>query len=361
MLLMNDEAGAIIDWSTRITHPEDWFWSIKDDGVRVEMMSGDSPGLSRALKPIRSIWVQALVKHFQKCYNWNGVVEAEIYAPGMNLSEIAHFVNTVNVEDPKYKKKWDLEWKKTAQGTSTYKKTVKGKVVDQPWLFPGRTPEWLCTWHKELHLQIFGCFPFTQPLATMEERYILLNSVGIKDDDTKPWKVVKQNKLKSLEEMEGQFEAAQLLDREGLVLMHREGQYKQGRISSVKQALDIGFKYKETNIEFVCVVLDVVEADMATPDAPRFTNELGRTVTSKLAEHRMPSGLAKGFLVLLEDGQQMTVSLNGYDHPLRKKLLENKQATKGAVLTCTGMKPVKVGGKPRSAHYTRGYVPKAER
>lgn len=351
MLLANDEAGHIIDWTTRIKDPGNWMYSIKDDGVRIEMFNS-GPALGRSLKPIASVFIQGMLDRFRKLYKWNGVLEAEIYGEGLTLPETIHFTRCKNVEDPKYMKKWTALWKKTQMGTVTYKKTVKGEVVDAEWPFPGRTPEWLCTWPRDMHFQIFGCFPYSDPMATMEERYEYLKRVNIITDKTQPWKVVIQKELKSLAELDSEFGKTQLLDREGLVVMHRGASYKQGRVTLND---GIGYKYKETNIEFDCTILDVVEATVARPGAPKTINELGRSVTSKLAEDREKSGMAKGFYVLLSDGQKMTVSLNGYTHPMRKKLLENKSAFIGRVITCTGGKPVKLGGKPRSSHYTLGY------
>lgn len=356
MLLPNDSAGETIDWSTRIKDHGDWMYSIKDDGVRMEIYS-DGTVLGRSLKPVPSKYVQGMAKHFVKNYAFNGVVEAELYGEGFTLPEIVHFSRCEDVEDLKYRKKWDAEWAKTEQGTTTYTKTVKGQEVEVEWQFPGRTPEWLCTWPRELKFQIFGCFPYDNPMATMEERYGYLQRMRVTEDKDKPWVLVKQYNLQHLGFIEEAFNQVTEHNREGLVLMHRGMAYKQGRITLNE---GIGYKYKETNIEFTCTILDVPEATEAIDGAPKTINELGRSVTSKLAEDRRPAGYAKGFYVLLADGQKMTVSLNGYTIPDKQLLLKNKQAVIGKVITCTGMKPVKVGGVPRSSHYTKGYVSKSK-
>ena len=353
MLLANDEAGASIIWEERIEHPGDWLASIKDDGVRMELF-GDGSVLGRSLKPVPSIHVQRMAKEFNKSFKFNGVVEAELYAEGMTLPEIVHFSRAVDVEDPKYKKKWDALWKKTNQGTTSYKKTVKGEQIDAVWDFPGRTPEWLCTWQPSLYFQVFGCFPYEQPHLTMEERYNLIKPIA---DVKGCWKLVNQWTEDTVESIKLSFSGTQDNEREGLVLMHKGGGYKRGRVTLLEK---IGYKFKDFNIEFTCTILQVVEMTQAIAGAPKTTNELGRSVTSKLAEHREPTGMAKGFKVLLADGQDMIVSLNGYNHQDRRNLWLYREKFPGKVITCTGGKPVKVGGKPRSAHYTKGYVAKSK-
>ena len=137
-------------------------------------------------------------------------------------------------------------------------------------------------------------------------------------------------------------------------MFHKDSTYKFGR-----HTLNAGqaFKIKEDNLKYDGQVLEVEESTVAREGSDRTTNELGRSVTSKLKEDRLPSGMAKGFKVLLDDGQTMSVSLTGFDHPERIALLENPRQYVGKWITFHAMAPVKVGGRPRGpAHYTKGNV-----
>jgi len=66
--------------------------------------------------------------------------------------------------------------------------------------------------------------------------------------------------------------------------------------------------------------------------------------------------MAKGFLVQMDDGRRLTVSLKGFDHPARIKMLQEPLKWIGETILFTGMHPVKEGGVPRHAHYTDGNI-----
>ena len=71
--------------------------------------------------------------------------------------------------------------------------------------------------------------------------------------------------------------------------------------------------------------LDIIEGTVAREDAPKTTNELGRSVTSKLKEDREKSGLASGILSEFE-GHPIKVSLEGFTHDDLRELLANKDS-----------------------------------
>jgi hypothetical protein len=71
----------------------------------------------------------------------------------------------------------------------------------------------------------------------------------------------------------------------------------------------MAYKIKEDNLQFDGVILSLEEGTEVIEGVDKKINELGRSVTSKLKEHRTPSGLCKGFKVLMDDGNELTVSL----------------------------------------------------
>ena len=80
-LLPNDKAGVHPDWEERLKTPTDWLASYKLDGCRVEI-AYDSPGLTRALKPIKSLQVQRMVEEVQEeIGRFGGVLEGEFWGP----------------------------------------------------------------------------------------------------------------------------------------------------------------------------------------------------------------------------------------------------------------------------------------
>lgn len=134
---------------------------------------------------------------------------------------------------------------------------------------------------------------------------------------------------------------------EGLVIARADRTYKMGR-STEKEATI--FKMKEDKNEYDGVVLDIEEGTKVKEGIEKTTNELGRSVTSKLAEDREPSGIAKGILTKY-NGHKHTVSFSGYSHEELREMLENKEQYIGKWFKYQGMKPTR--DCPRHAHVKR--------
>jgi hypothetical protein len=79
----------------------------------------------------------------------------------------------------------------------------------------------------------------------------------------------------------------------------------------------MAYKIKEDNLQFDGVILSLEEGTEVIEGVDKKINELGRSVTSKL-KNTVPSGLCKGFKVLMDDGNELTVSLKDYPHPERR-------------------------------------------
>lgn len=334
-LLPNNPVGEHMDWETLLGDTiQDYYASIKEDGARVELQY-DTLAKGRSLKTINNVHIQRMHKELQEeLGKYGGIIEAEFYSPNMTFSEIMHFFKTEDVTSEKTKTKYQKLWNKT-QGKS-----------ELGWKYPGRSVEWLTTWHPCLKFYAFDYY--LQDNMTKEERDSMLHEMYT-DSECPHFEYIAQQHLANVDMMYHMYDQASMRGSEGLVLVHKNAPYKRGR-HTLKSKL--AYKIKEDNLEFDGQILDVAEATKAREGAPKTVNELGRSVTSKLKEDRVPAGMAKGFAVRMEDGNELTVSLKGYDHPERKELLDNKENYIGRWITFTGMAPVKAGGCPRHAHFS---------
>jgi hypothetical protein len=264
----------------------------------------------------------------------------------MTFSEIMHFFKTENVTSVHTLQKYLKLWRKT------------GGHTDKGWPYPGRSVEWLTTWHDSLKFYAFDVVNIHTPEVSKAVRTLALDRYcdvyrDAMGDFSLDLVMIPQVPLNHIDEIYQMFDQAILDGYEGIVAMHKNSNYKFGRHTlNSKQA----FKIKNDNLEFDGLIVGVEESTVAIPGAPKTTNELGRSVTSKLAEHRQPSGMAKGFLVEMEDRRRLTVSLKDFDHPARIKMLQHPMEWIGETIKFTGMAPVKADGVPRHAHYTIGNI-----
>lgn len=355
-LLPNNKAGVSMEWEALLNPVTDYLISDKADGGRVECFE-DGTALGRSLKNIPCVHIQEMAKDLSLLLQFDGYIEAELYSPNMNFAEIMHFFRSEDVTSAKSRKKHQLEWEKTAGGTKSYTKNVAGLELEQEWEYPGRDVDWLCTWHPCLKLYVFDHIKLTNDNRGKEERYQDLKKMWsnpkISDELDTISILVNQEAYSEIDEVYQAYDQAIISGYEGLVIMHKNASYKMGRYS-----LNSGqaFKMKEDNLQFDGIILSLEEGTEVIEGIDKKINELGRSVTSKLKEHRTPSGLCKGFMVRMDDGNELTVSLKGYDHPARRAMLLDPSPYIGQTIRFTGMAPVKDGGCPRHAHYTHGNI-----
>jgi hypothetical protein len=355
-LLPNNPAGITPAWEELLHPVEEFMASDKADGGRVEC-GENGEALGRSLKVIPSAHIQAMTKDLSLLLQHEGYVEAELYSPNMNFAEIMHFFRSEDVTSDKSRKKHEAEWKKTKNGTASYTKNVKNVAVEQFWEYPGRDVDWLCTWHPCLKLYVFDHVTGPQDTRTKDERYQALQAMWdngrIIDDLNDISVLVVQTKYTSIDEVFQAYDQSIIGGYEGLVMMHKNSTYKLGR-----HTLNSGmaYKIKEDNLQFDGVILSLEEGTEVIEGIDKKINELGRSVTSKLKEHRTPSGLCKGFKVRMDDGNELTVSLKDYPHPERKAMLLDPSPYIGQTIRFTGMGAVKEGGCPRHAHFTKGNI-----
>ena len=345
MLLPNELTGIAPDWEKRITNPSEWLYSQKFDGGRVELFA-DGTVKGRSLKEIPSVHIQAMAKDvmlmLQLKAHW--IIEAEFYSPEMNFAEIMHFFRSEDVTSAKSVAKYKKLWEKT-QGDPK-----KG------WEFPGRSWEWCTIWHDSLKFYAFSFCDVTIDVLTFESRIefleLVLDSYKQRMDGLKLDIVhIPQYTFEELEELYQAYDQAIISGAEGLVVTHKETIYKYGRYTLGANCV---FKIKDDAHEWDGQIISVEEATEAREGAEKTINELGRSRTSQLQEDRVPSGIAKAFLVRMDNGQEVSVCFNGYNVEEKKQMLIDADQYVGRWIRFKGMLPVKEGGKPRHARFNRG-------
>ncbi len=306
----------------------------KKDGCRLALGVKDTL-VTRSLKPVKSILVNKRFEDINKlCLSLNLIVDGEFYAHGMKFNEINRFFTKSDVTTSEYRKELETMLKKRPE--AFFNK------------YRGRDIEFLTTWHDSLKFWAFDFIITDRP-----------DLVGFKERWTEAYKRLKPYFLKlpylvmpvqvlieDFKQMERVYGDALLNGWEGLVLTHKNHVYKYGR-NTLREGTIL--KLKDDTLEYDGIVLDVPEATIAREGAEKTVNELGRSVTSKKKEDRIPSGLAKGFTVQFKDIGTFPVGLRGFDNIAKKELLDNKEKYIGRHFRYTGMLPVK--DFPRHAYF----------
>lgn len=350
-LIPNSDVSNPIDLKSIIGNKaSDYIISFKKDGCRVEFVDGKI--LSRALKPVNSLWIQQRYQKLaEKCKELDIIFEGEFYAHGYRFNEIVRYFKTEDVTDQKHVKK-------------LLKLEESGKLASE---WPGRSVEWLSTYHAELKVWPFDVLLLNHPEMDYYTRMKWLFSHIIYPNgllhefkdilEVGDWYNIPipdgfgaqtSTTIGTFSAIEDLYEHALNSGYEGLVLANRNRTYKFNRSTEKDNHL---FKMKEDKNEYDGEILDILEGTVAREDAPKTVNELGRSVTSKLQEDREPSGLAKGILTTY-NGFELTVSLEGFDHDELREFLANKKDYIGKWIKYTGMAPTK--NVPRHAHFSKG-------
>ena len=346
-LIPNSKVTSPIDLESIIgDNVSDYIISYKKDGCRMEFV--DDKILTRALKPITSLWIQErFQKLADKCKEIGIILEGEFFSPELRFNEIVRYFKTEDVgSESSIKKLLKLE--------------ESGKLASE---WPGRSVKFMSTYPESLKLYPFDLLVVGNEDISYYNRMEWLfsafyNSNGLLREFTDliefgPWfNIVKKpdmtlHTITTFKELEEEYEKALELGYEGLVIANKNRTYKFNRSTAKDNHI---FKMKEDKLQYDGVVLDIIEGTIAREDAPKTRNELGRSVTSKLKEDRIESGLASGIFSEFE-GHPIKVSLEGFTHDDLRELLENKEQYIGQWFRYTGMAPVK--NVPRHAHASK--------
>lgn len=258
MLLSNDEFNLEdLDYTNM-------FESIKRDGVRAEVINGELVG--RSLKRFRN---EKLHKYFSGL-NFKYIIEGEIYCHGIPCREMAGICNSSDKEIP--------------EGTKLY---VFG-MYDSELNFDDRQ-------HK---------------IATYIENLSKLKYKKIE--------LVRQNTVRSPEEVKRLFNYNIKNGYEGSVLMDGSKKYKEGRVTINEH---IGFKLKPHR-EDDLLIIGVTERFLNTNESQ--TNELGHSYKRNTVDAKKSTGIAATFICKMDSGEETKVTITG-EESFRKEIWDNQE------------------------------------
>tara|TARA_R110000851_G_scaffold160786_1_gene304082 strand:+ start:8436 stop:9551 length:1116 start_codon:yes stop_codon:yes gene_type:complete len=346
MLAANFGVGVEPDWNLLLNKPKEWLISEKLDGIRIGIWSGGK-STSRSLKPIDSVHIRHMAEATGKSMKLRGIMEAEIWSPNMNLEEIKHFCKSKDVTSAQSVSKYEKLWKKT-KGQAKWVTDEKG-TRNEGWKYPGRDVAWATTWPTDLQFWVFDMF--YQDMQDLGKEDRIKRLVPENFGKRTHLNVLSHAKYDTLEEIKKDYDELIEKGGEGMMVVHKDQKYQFGRRSLLNGLV---YKMKNDKVRYEAVITDLKEGTQSIEGTPKTHNELGRSKTSQLQEHREPSGICSAFLVEMDDGTVTKVSLNGFTTPEKRELFAHKEVLIGTRIHFLGMPPSKEGGRPRNASATKG-------
>lgn len=298
----------------------DYYILPKKDGCRCEIIDGelhsrsfvDKKDSSQGLKLVKSTHYREQYKELaEECQRLGIVLEGELFSTEMVFNEICRRFKTEDITAQKHK--------------------TKLAKVDLDKEFYGRSIEWLTSHQSDLKLYLFDLYFIANKHMTAVERLSLMKQLFEADGPLHKFSDIvvlpkyEEHKVEDFKELHQLYEDALTNGYEGLVLMHKNSHYKQGRATLLEGII---YKLKEDCIEYDAQIIGVEESMVS----------IGETTTLKAGKQL--SGMAKGFIVSYE-GEEFTVQLKDCPHTKRKAIWDNRQDYVGQWITYTGMKPVK--------------------
>jgi len=285
-LLSNDE----YDLSTLDYKKDNWYISIKRDGVRAEITNKGIK--NRSLKILRNSKIQEYFKKIYESLPDDIILEAEIYADSTPCREMAGICNSLDKDVP-----------------------------------------------EDTKLYIFGMYHPTRTFEERKEELDYINVAILPMDNTK-FKIVEQILVHSYKEVMKYYNSFIEQGFEGAVLMNGSGKYKEGRVT-VKQ--QIGYKIKpirEDDLEIV----GVTERMENTNESQ--TNELGRSYKRNTVANKIGTSIAAAFICKLPNGNTTKVTITGTEET-RREIWKNKTNYIGSY---TVVKSMDYGAKTKLRH-----------
>ncbi len=247
--------------------------STKLDGCR--MIFHKDRIVTRSLKNVQNKQINEKFETIrQYCEENNTTLDGELYAHGIPFQFIVSCFMTHDYYDKKSVKKW--------------------KELCEEHNFSMTREEV----HSRLKFYCFDCIKNDDYDISFIERCMQVVPIVSCFKDLIVY--VDQFKVGSKEEVNNYFEAVLEQGYEGLILRSFEGRYKMGR-GTIREG--IIYKVKPW-VTIDAEIIDIVQATEVDPNAEKKTNELGRSVTSKKSEDRIPIEKASAFVVLYE-GQEV--------------------------------------------------------
>lgn len=291
--------------------------SFKKDGCRLELKDGLV--LTRSLKsPGSNLVIERFQKFSQELKKLNIVLEGEFYMHGLSFNEIYRFFSATDVTSEETKKKLEKELTKSPE---KFKKDYNGRDI-----------KFLTTFHKELKFWAFDGYLTDAPeIKGFGERMVHI-SKRLKDAGLVNVEFIQSPiffMVRDFSHLNEMYEHFLKEGFEGLVLVHKDHEYKFGR-STLNQGTLL--KMKDDALEYDGVVIDIEEGTIIKEGVERTTNELGRSVTSKKKGDREPSGKAKGIIIEFENKGTFSVGLKDFDDEQKAELLKIKKIISGNIL-----------------------------
>ena len=285
MLLSNDE----YDLSTLDYDKNDWFVSIKRDGVRAEITNEGIK--NRSLKILRNPKMQEYFKAVYSNLPDGVILEAEIYTDGIPCREMAGICNSKDKEIP--------------QGTKLY---------------------------------IFGMY---DKFYDFQERLTTLYAIKDKYLSGTRFEIVEQFQVGSYEEVMDYYNKFLEDSYEGAILMNGQSIYKEGRLT-VKSEQGYKLKpHKEDDLK----IIGITERMENLNESQK--NELGQSYKRNTVDAKKGTGIAAAFICLMPDGKTETkVTITGTED-FRKEIWQNQDKYIGSYAV---VKSMDYGTKDRLRH-----------
>ena len=180
----------------------------------------------------------------------------------------------------------------------------------------------------------FHCFDVLDASAIGRDMQFNVRNLNVERLENKFERLVKsvgQSTVYSTEDVKERFNKALDAGYEGLILKKHESLYKFGRATPKEDTM---YKVKPYRT-FDATVIDVIQATRVDPNAEKTINELGRSVTSKKKDDRIPIESASAFLCKYE-GHDVKVVIAMTDNE-KAEIWNNRQNYIGKVLEYKGM------------------------
>jgi len=312
MLTLNNKRGVNPDWNSRLQPINEWMWSEKLEGVRIEIDCRTGESYTRALKPIRNQYIQDTIFKIiseSSLFGADVVLEGELFAGYGTFEALKGWVSKKgNVEPPKMLHDWGV--------------------------------------------YLFDMFDRRHPNLIKLERYKALKQFVFSNVSSKIL-YIPQYSFSSVKEVQTKCDQIIRSGGEGIMLVNARGIYKQNRTTEKER---LAYKMKDDAVTYKAIVLEVEEGTVVSQYAETGVNELGYSTTSKKKDDRLPSGKAATLRcrVFIDDySVEQSVSLSGFTDTAKKKMLKQKEDWKGKHIEVVGMKPTIPFGKARSAFYKK--------
>lgn len=296
----------------------------KKDGCRMQLGLSDEIYTRSLKKPKSKLVNERFAKLNQFCIDNKIAVDGEFYMHGLKLNQIVRFFTKTDVTCPKYKAQLEKEQQKNPEAFDAK--------------YEGMSIAALTHFHEALRFFPFDGIVLDRPDLTRYEDRIREIKERLKHYVGSECFPVIWSNLETIEDIDEMYDNALKNGWEGLVLTCKDHEYKFGR-NSLKQGTIL--KLKDDAREYDGVVIDVKESTKVKEDAEKTVNELGRSVTSKKKDDRIPSGMAKSFVIQYDENHTLDVCLKGFSHDELANIWNNKDEYIGRHFKYTAMAPVK--------------------